>query len=38
MVRIEARDLEDKELLQKMAAEAKMTEKEFVEKYRYLVE
>lgn len=38
MVRIEKRDLKDKDLLQKMAAEAKLTEKEFAEKYMYLVE
>lgn len=37
MVRLEKRDLEDTALLQKMAEEARMSEKEFVDKYGYLV-
>ncbi|MCJ7812843.1 6-phosphofructokinase [bacterium] len=38
MVRLEKRDLEDHTLLKKMAAEAKMTEKEFINRYGYLVQ
>ncbi|MBN1543555.1 6-phosphofructokinase [candidate division KSB1 bacterium] len=38
MVRLEKRDLEDKELLKIMAQELKMTPEAFVNRYRYLVE
>ena len=37
MVRLEKRDFEDRDLLRKMAETAKMTEKEFVDRYGYLV-
>ncbi|RKY54502.1 MAG: 6-phosphofructokinase [Candidatus Neomarinimicrobiota bacterium] len=37
MVRLEKRDFEDRDLLHKMAEAAKMTEKEFVDRYGYLV-
>ena len=36
MVRLEARDFENKELLSKMAKIAKMTEEEFVKRFEYL--
>ncbi|MBN2030203.1 6-phosphofructokinase [bacterium] len=38
MVRLEKRDLEDRDLLKKMADEAKMTEKTFIDRYGYLVQ
>ena len=38
MVRLEKRDLDDKELLGKMSKELKLTPEEFVERYKYLVD
>ena len=38
MVRMEKRDLKDKVLLSKMAEIARMSEKEFKERYGYLVD
>ncbi len=37
MVRLEKRDLEDKEFLAKLAAAARMTPKQFIERFAYLI-
>lgn len=38
MVRLDQRDLDDPEFLQRMAKEAKMSKEEFIRRFRYLVE